>query len=329
MKALRFLFVTLLALFAGIAVAQAPGGGGPHILARIVPESDVPRPGARTTLAIAMTPQPGWHGYWRQPGDSGLAPKLAWTLPSALHAGEPAYPVPGTLVVAGLMNHVYEKPFALLVPLDVAPGTATGTRLPVRLRLDYLVCTTNLCVPEHAELATELVAGDGAVDSATAARFDGWRAALPRPLGSVASFESGAGRVRIALPWPAAARLDAPHLFVATDGAVAPGAVQDFAHDGDRLVIDTVPGPAPSQALDAVLATGAGGFSFRAVPGAVPPARAATGVLAATLIALLGAVAGGLILNVMPCVFPILSLKALSLARAGGEERGARVEALA
>ncbi|WP_419825135.1 protein-disulfide reductase DsbD family protein [Sphingomonas sp.] len=328
MTALRFLFVTLLALLAGTAAAQGPGAA-PHILAQIVPESDAPRPGARTTLAIAMSPQPGWHGYWQQPGDSGLPPQLAWTLPPALRVGVPAYPVPGMLVIAGLMNHVYEKPFALLVPLDVAAGTPAGTRLPVRLRLDYLVCTTSLCVPEHAELATELIVGGGAVDPATAARFEGWRAALPRPLGATARFEAKGGRVRIALPWPAGASLAAPHLFVATDGAVEPGATQAFARDGDRLVIDTAAGPARARAIDAVLATGGDGLSFRATTGAVPPARPAAGMLAATLIALLGAVAGGLVLNVMPCVFPILSLKALSLARAGGGERGARVEALA
>jgi DsbC/DsbD-like thiol-disulfide interchange protein/cytochrome c biogenesis protein CcdA len=326
---LRFLFVTLLAFLPAAAPAQP--GGGPHILSSLVPESDAPRPGARTTLAITMTPQPGWHGYWMQPGDSGLSPELKWTLSAGVRAGTPAFPVPGTLLVAGLMNHVYEKPFALLVPLDLAPGVAAGTRLPIRLRIDYLVCTTSLCVPEHIELATELTAGDGHVDPATATRFDGWRAALPRPLGGEGRFEAAAGRIRIALPWPAAAALDRPHLFVATDGAVAPGAAQSFARDGDRLMIETAAGPTPPHAIDAVLATGDGGVAFRAAPGLVLAARAepAKGVLGATLLALAGAVLGGLILNVMPCVFPILSLKALGLARAGGDERGARIEALA
>src|SRR5882672_2774317 len=95
---------------------QAPDGGS-HIKVSLVPESQMPAAGMPTSLAIVMEPQPSWHGYWRTPGDSGLAPKLTWTLPVGMKAGDPAYPVPGTLVVDGLMNHVYDKPYALLVRL--------------------------------------------------------------------------------------------------------------------------------------------------------------------------------------------------------------------
>ncbi len=341
MAALRFTGMTVLAALLGLAAlfgtpARAElGGGAPHIVTALVPESATPAAGATTTLGIAMTPQPGWHGYWKTPGDSGLRTLFRWTLPSGVIAGEPLYPVPGTLVIAGLMNHVYEAPYALLVPLHVPAGLAAGTRLPIALGLDYLVCTTSLCVPESASLATTLTIGDGAADTAAAARFDGWRRALPRPLGGTARFEIAGGRLRIGVPLPADAPLgDRPHLFGATEGALAPAAPQGFARDGDRLVIETTPGPSPGRGFDAVLATGDGaGLSFHAAPGPVAPAAqggaAKSGTLAAIALAFLGAVLGGLILNVMPCVFPILSLKALSLARAGGEETQVRREALA
>ncbi|USI72029.1 protein-disulfide reductase DsbD family protein [Sphingomonas morindae] len=338
MTLLRLLLALLAALATAPLVAQAPGGG-PHILTGLVPETDSPAAGTMVTLAVTMVPQPGWHGYWRQPGDAGLAPRFTWTVPPGVRADAPLYPVPGTLRVAGLMNHVYEKPFALLVPLHLPAGLARGTRLPIRLALDYLVCTTSLCVPESATLATQLRIGDGAIDPAVRARFDGWRRALPRPLGAEARVQRVGATVRLALPLPAAVALPAPHLFVASEGVVAPGAAQRFSRAGDRLTIETGAAPgtgAPWPAtIEAVLAPGDGsGLAFTARPGVVaappPPAPAPAGPSFGLILAALGgAVLGGLLLNIMPCVFPILSLKALKLARAGGSERQVRREALA
>jgi thiol:disulfide interchange protein len=341
--AMRY-FLTMFAALLGLvapALAQAiPGGNGPHIATSLVPESLTPAAGARTIIAIAMAPQPGWHGYWQTPGDSGFPMKIDWTLPRGAKAGDPAYPVPTTLVIAGLMNHVYEKPYALLVPFDVPAGLARGTALPVSAKLDYLVCTTSICVPETATVSTSLTVGDGAPDPAATAKFDAWRKALPRPLGSPVRFETVGGKFRLAVPLPAAVALGKPHLFAATDGALAYAAPQTFTRDGDTLVIETAAGPSAPKSFDGVLALGDGtGLSFTAAPGAVPAAGAAIGdgaaaparhgTLVLTLIAFAGAVLGGLILNIMPCVFPILSLKALSLAKGGGDEREVRREALA
>ncbi len=337
-------FLTMLAALLGLvapALAQAiPGGSGPHIATSLVPESPNPAAGTRTTIAIAMAPQPGWHGYWQTPGDSGFPMKIDWTLPSGAKAADPAYPVPTTLVIAGLMNHVYEAPYALLVPVDVPAGLAKGTALPISAKLDYLVCTTSLCVPETATVSTMLTVGDGAPDPAAASRFASWRKALPRPLGSPVRFETAAGKFRLAVPLPASVALDRPHLFAVTDGALAYAAPQSFTRDGDTLVIETAAGPSAPKRFEGVLALGDGkGLSFAASPGAVPAAGAPLGdvsaassrhgTLALTLIAFAGAVLGGLILNIMPCVFPILSLKALSLAKGGGDERAVRHEALA
>ena len=337
-------FLTMIAALLGLAapaLAQSiPGGSGPHIATSLVPESPRPAAGTRTTIAIAMAPQPGWHGYWQTPGDSGFPMKIDWTLPKGLKAGDPVYPVPTTLVIAGLMNHVYEKPYALLVPFDVPAGLAKGTALPVSAKLDYLVCTTSICVPETASISTSLIVGDGALDPVSAAKFAAWRTALPRPLGSPVRFETTGGKFRLAVPLPASVALNHPHLFAATDGALAYAAPQSFSRDGDTLVIETAAGPSAPKSFEGVLALGDGtGLSFTAAPGSVPAAGVAIasaaasparhGTLALTLIAFAGAVLGGLILNIMPCVFPILSLKALSLAKGGGDERAVRREALA
>jgi len=317
------------------AAAELAGSGGPHITASLVPESSQPAAGARTTLAISMVPQPGWHGYWRTPGDTGFPMKIDWTLPKSATVGDPAYPVPGTLVIAGLMNHVFEKPYALLVPLDVPAGLARGTTLPVSAKLDYLVCSPSICVPESATVSTTLTVGEGAPDATSAARFDAWRKALPRPLGSPAAFEAKDGKFRLAVPLPASVALNQPHLFAVTDGAVNYAAPQSFTRDGDTLIVETAAGASAPRNFEGVLSLGDGtGLSFSASPGAVPAAgssggASSHGTLGLALIALVGAVLGGLILNIMPCVFPILSLKALSLAKAGGDERKVRREALA
>ncbi len=329
------LFLLLLALLMP-ALAHAQSGQR-NMTVGLVAESATPAPGAHVTLAITMTPRPGWHGYWQNPGDAGAAPRVIWNLPPGVEPGPLQYPVPGRLVVAGLMNYVYKGPYAHLVPLRIPEGMAPGTSLPVRARIDYLVCSDELCVPEQAEVATRLTVGDGTVEAATAARFDTWRAALPRPLGVQARFSLGDGRLRMAVPVPASTLLDEPYLFPVTEDVADASADQQLSRHGDLLIIETAAerSAAVPERLDAVLRTGDGqGLSLVARPGQVPPAgtpitaERANG-LDTFLAALAGAVLGGLLLNIMPCVFPILSLKALSLARAGETQRQARREALA
>jgi thiol:disulfide interchange protein/DsbC/DsbD-like thiol-disulfide interchange protein len=316
---------------AGSAWADAPPApGAHHLLMRLVAESDRPRAGGTVTLAIDTRPEAGWHGYWRNPGDAGLPTKLDWKLPAGVTADEPAWPVPGTLLIAGLMNYVYDRPYAPLVELSVPAGLSPGTRLPVRVHADYLVCTTSLCVPETSDLSLDLVVGDGA--PVRRARFDAWRRAIPRPLGGLAHWQAAGGAARIAVPYPAAAPLSDAYFFPTSEGALNYAAPQHVARDGDRLVIDTAAAPGAKGSLDGVLRIGGGqSLAVHAEPGAVAPAPdagAAPGWRAAVL-AFLGAVLGGVVLNVMPCVFPILSLKALQLARSGTGAREARGEALA
>jgi DsbC/DsbD-like thiol-disulfide interchange protein/cytochrome c biogenesis protein CcdA len=306
-----------------------------HMDVSLVSEARQAPDGATVTLAIVMRPRPGWHGYWENPGDAGMANRIAWTLPAGAAAGPVRYPVPQRLLVAGLMNYVYEGEYAALVDLRLPSGLAPGAAVPVAAKIDYLVCTEKICVPESADVATALTVGPaaGARDPA----FDRYRAALPRPLGAPARFEEAAGRFRLGVPLPATVGLDEAYFFARTDGALAYGAPQSVSRRGDWLIVETQAGSGKPGAVDGILALGGGhGLEVMAAPGAVPAAGAplagtaapARG-LAAAAVALLGAIAGGLLLNVMPCVFPILSLKALSLARAGGDEGSARREALA
>lgn len=340
----RHVVLWLTALAGALA---APALAAPHITPRLTAETPSPAAGSSVLVALEMTPERGWHGYWSNGGDAGFGLELDWTLPPGVTAAAPQYPVPRTLTIAGLMNHVYEAPYAVLIPVTIPAGMRAGTAVPLRATARWLACTDTICVPETADIALDVRVGDGAVPAERRAAFDRHRTALPLPLSEPAAFERRGGRLRLAIPLPAGVALPAPHLFVAAPGVVQPAAPQSFSRTGDSLIVELAARDATPATIDAVLssdvrAEGVRGFAIRARAGPVPAAgtpidsaaTAAAGGDGATLrlflLAFGGAVVGGLLLNLMPCVFPMLSLKALSLVRAGGDDaRGARAEALA
>ncbi|WP_232834100.1 MULTISPECIES: protein-disulfide reductase DsbD [unclassified Sphingomonas] len=337
MRALYGAVMTLIALAmlglvpnAARADSLPPAGGAPHLPMTLVADTNAPRAGQTMTLALDTRPEKGWHGYWRNPGDAGFAPSFDWTLPKGVTIDGAQWPVPETLVVAGLMNFVYATPYAPLFTVHVPAGLAVGTPLPIRVHVNYLVCTDTICVPEQQDVATSLKIGDGA--PADGAAFDRWRAAIPKPLDAAATYQVDGGTVRIGIPLPATAKVEDAYFFAGTPGSLKYAAPQSVARDGDRLVIATQ--GTPTGRIEGVLRIGKGlGLSIRAAPGVVPAATGDGGggdgaAWGAVLVAFAGALLGGLILNVMPCVFPILSLKALHLAKGGADERTARVDAL-
>ena len=322
-------------LHLSLVLIAAPAQAAPNNIAASLVVEGPAAPGGTVTLAFVMKPQPTWHGYWQNPGDAGLGMQLAWSLPPGAQAGALRYPVPETLLISGLMNHVYEHDYALLVPLTLPANAKLGAVLPIRVKAQWLACTDEVCVPESAELSATVTVGGGARDP----RFDAWRAALPAPLGAQARFAIDGKLIRIGVPLPRALKLESPHLFPIEDRVIAYAEKQDIRRQGDMLVI-TVRRPAISPAdpklLSGVLRLNAAGdgVEFTAEPGVVaaggePVADQQAAPSMAFPLLLLAALAGGLLLNVMPCVFPILSLKALSLVRAGGNEAEARAEGLA
>ena len=287
------------------------------------------RPGAEVELAIHMRTRPGWHGYWLNPGDAGLPMAIDWKLPSGASVGPLRYPVPTRLTIAGLMNYVYEEDYAVLLRLKVPQG-ASGV-LPIRASARWLACTDKICVPESGQLSLDLPVGTRVPDRR--AQFDEWRRALPQPLSSRARFELTSDRLRLAIPLPASVKAEDAYVFPASgEGGVDYAAEQQFRRNGDTIIAELPRKAGDATAFSGVLALGDGrGLEFSAVPGPVAEGGSSLGALgiSAVLVAVLGALAGGLLLNLMPCVFPILTLKALHLARSGGEEREARRDALA
>ncbi len=325
-----FLAVLLAAFLVSPVRAQ---GGEQHVKAQLqlIESGDG---GSERTYALVFDPEPGWHGYWRNPGDAGLPMRLDWSWPQDWF-GEPEYPVPGQLVIGGLMNHVYEREYAVLVPVRIPEGRLRGVDEPLTVQASWLACTDKICVPERATLtARDMRAAPG-----SAARIARWRSAIPPLIDRAARFEVQGDALALAIPVPASFALADPHVFLGERDVIDYAASQSFSRSGDTLVV-RVPlaeGATAPDRLTGILAYGeseGAGFRFAAAPGPVPEAGtpldgAAQGGLAGLALLVLGAVLGGLILNVMPCVFPILSLKALSLAKAGGTERAARRDALA
>ena len=317
---LRRLLV-LLALMLLPAAAHARG-----IEPQLVAEGPAP-PGGEVDLAIHMRPAKGWHGYWLNPGDAGLPMDVKWQLPPGFSVGALRYPVPTRLTVAGLMNYVYERDYAVLVRLK-ARENAKGF-VPIRAQAHWLACTDKICVPEQGELSLDLPIGNGAPNRA---QFDKWRRALPRPLVTLGHFGVTGDKLRVAIPLPANVGSGKPYLFPASDGLIDYDAEQVFRRSGDTLVAELQRKGREPAGFSGLVAFGDDeGFEFRAVPGPVPDGGKIVGDFGAQAVlwAILGAIAGGILLNLMPCVFPILALKALHLSRAGGDAREARTDAAA
>ena len=287
-----------------------------------------PVAGKEWLLALRFVPKgPEWHGYWSNPGDAGAGMVLNLNLPPDWEVGEPRYPVPHRLVIAGLMNHIYEGPYTVLVPVTPGPSAASFGGRPVTGVVDYLACTDEICVPQSASLTAQ-----------PGGNFARWRAEVAPLIDARASFAITGKTLRIGIPLPASVGLSDPHVFVANKRLVAYSAAQTFRRVGDMLVAE-IPlddfGDAKADAVSGILAFGDGaGVRFAAALGTVPTggeviAGAKAPVTPPLWTLILGALAGGLLLNIMPCVFPILSLKALSLARASESESKARAEGLA
>ncbi|HEX6137843.1 MAG TPA: thioredoxin family protein [Casimicrobiaceae bacterium] len=325
-----------------------------HVTAEIVADRAALVPGATATLALRLAIEPGWHTYWRNPGESGLPTTLAWRLPSGYEAGGIVWPAPRALPAGPLVNYGYEGEVFHLVPLAVPASAQAGSTATLAARADWLVCRET-CIPEGADLVLELPVAAQAGPARWHEAIAATRAALPQPLpaGWSASATASGSTIALRLAPPAAAA-DPGRLtfFAETAGRVEASAPQprrrepDGGYRLDLPVSHELSGTfARLQGVltaERGLASGAGAAKAVALdiplsgtPVAGPkPAQAATsndftrGSAAATAslslpLALGFAFVGGLLLNLMPCVFPVLSLKAIGLATSHGSDRRA------
>jgi len=340
------------------AVATAAPVKTEHVEAELLAERTALVPGQPTTVALRLGIDKDWHTYWRNPGDSGLATTLAWKLPPGFTAGEIEWPAPRLLPVGPLVNHGYEGEVLHLVTITPPADLKPGTEATLAARADWLVCKET-CIPDGADLTLTLpVAAAASADAASAPRIAATRAALPQPLTGWNVDALGAGaQVTLRLSPPAgAAGPGRLHFFPYADAQVEPSGTQSLAsaekgayvlalpvsslHAGDFGRVTGVltasdgfagaNGPVRAVTIDVPL-TGKVVAGPKPKQDAGPVLNTAAPATDTTLVAALAlAFVGGLILNLMPCVFPVLSLKALSLATPGHSDGPAmRTSALA
>lgn len=306
----------------------------------IIPESEHPSVGQTQTLALKMTPQKGWHGYWENPGDAGFANHFKWSLPDGVTVGDFAYPAPNQLLTSGLMNYIYHGEYVLLAPLTISKDYQEGESVDLILELNYLVCNPESCLPESQSLSTTLTVGDGAKDSALQNRFNQWQALIPKPINETGQFNTSDETFTLRLPLPnfvdiKNVDIKNAHVYPVINDLMSNSAAQQFTLKDDRLTMTTAKGDLDGDLFEGVLELN-NGTSLRFQAERIDGSSALSGQpdswmdndIVLSIIAFLGAIAGGLLLNVMPCVFPILSLKILSIAYQGSEKE-ARAGALA
>ena len=291
--------------------------------ARLISASDATGDQAKLRFGLEIALQPGWKTYWRTPGEGGFPPRLEWAGSSNLAKAELFYPAPKRFQILGIDSVGYTE--HVIYPLTITPARP-GEAMTANLTLDYLTCS-EICIPQHAKLSLTIPAGPAA-PSAEAFAIDQARGQLPGP--AIPGFQVVAAAVaagdgdRWWLEVETDAPLQQPDLFAETEGgAFAFGAPQVLGPTKLRLPVlyaQTQPSALVGETLTLTFTDGA-----RALEQRVPVAAAAhqSGASAAGwLLILLTALAGGLILNLMPCVLPVLSIKLMGLVHHGGGDRG-------
>jgi thiol:disulfide interchange protein DsbD len=329
-KFMHRLLVLFVAAFsaAGLVRAQEPPR---NVEATLVAETQGVAPGGTVSVALRFVIREHWHTYWINPGDSGEATTIDWTLPEGVTAGPLQFPHPERIQVGPLVNFGFGGTVLHLTDITVPATAQPGDTLTLKGDATWLVCD-DICIPEEATLtlALPIVAAAPPPDPAIAAEFAATRALIPVPSPWPATFAVQDGKLWLMLNAPelASAGLDGAVLFPSKGGFIKNATPQLVEARGDTLLIATEFGRrlAPDKVADVasidavVVLTGQDGqaraFHLTASPGPLPPPAAAAGV---SIFAALGfAFLGGLILNLMPCVFPVLSMKALALAKKGG-----------
>jgi thiol:disulfide interchange protein DsbD len=325
---LSLVFVFLLLGGFSAAAQDMPAKAEHYANFRVLAERSTIKAGEEVTVAVEQSIAPDWHSYWVNPGDSGSAPRHKWTMPDGFEIGPIQWPVPHKLPYGPLLNYGYEKNVILLQTLK-APDTLPEGALAFKVDVEVLVCK-DICIPEYASLDL-LLNNPANSDENNTDFFNQARAALPQTSDWPASFRDQGGDFILQIETPAGfsegIKPETLEFLPLDWGLVANAAPASVNFDNGVVSVSQKRDSRDISGLDSVSGllayedkTGRRqGFEIRAVR-AQPSVAAQTNAANETadtglLKALLLAIAGGLILNLMPCVFPVLSLKALSLVK--------------
>lgn len=327
------------------AMAQPVHTG--HIEVELVSQEAGAAPGATVYVALRQKIQPGWHTYWRNPGDAGDATRIVWTLPPGWTAGDIVWPTPEQSRVGPLLDFAYTGEVLLPVPITVPADAPVGSIVTLKAAAAFLVCE-QVCVPEDAvvTLTLPVVAGAPAADPKWGARVADTLAKAPKPAGLKAVFNLQGGVLKLAVTGAPlkGADLSGAFFYPYSGKVIEHPPAQGIERGPEGLTLSLTPGYDFTQAetkpteLSGVLALNGAAYEVTATAGAIPPGAGGLGAPPAPAkpgpalglpLAVAFAFLGGLILNLMPCVFPILSMKAASLTAHAHDARETRVQGLA
>ncbi len=354
------LFIVIASLTAGYSIG-APIDV-PHARVELVSDQTSVRPGQPLLVALRLAHDPGWHTYWKNPGDSGMPTRIVWTLPPGFSAGPMLWPVPERIPVGPLTNLGYHGETLLLTEIATPKSLDRSASVHIAAKAEWLICK-EVCIPGGAALGLDLLVGNGAPDPTWSRPLAQARAAIPRSLrGWNVSAAPTDDHIEISLtPVAAAAPALSKLAFFPDDpGIVDNASVQTLQRQEDgsyRLLLTADPAfkGALSTLTGMLVAEPAlgpdGGVTAALIavpwPGGAPKvsakppqpgidaaaitAASATGNAAPGLgIAILFALLGGVVLNLMPCVFPVVSIKVLGFVEeAHGSSRSLRAHGLA
>lgn len=353
-------FTLAAAAFVGPAYAQASAKSD-HAEGTLVFERSAATPGDSFLGALKLDLAEGWHVYWKNPGDSGLPPTAEWTPSPGVTFGDFRFPAPHAIPLATLMNYGYEQQLVLPFQIQIAADAKPGTEAPIGGKIEYLICA-DICIPEDIELSTTLrIAASPETDNDGSAIIVGTLAHIPVALTGKATVERTSTGFRLAAAdaglagaigtaknirfFPEGPELSNPAKQIVKTGAEGVSielTASDFAKAGDQNLngiivltggdgstraweIAATPGPAPAGVADKEFVNA--DTSGITPP---PPVAAAAPLSFADLMLTLGlAFVGGLVLNLMPCVLPVLTIKAAGLVHTAHNPKESRAHGLA
>ena len=330
----RLILLWLCFTFTAPVLAASTGWqAAKHLRAELVSEYQQVQAGQTLQLALHFVPDEHWHTYWQNPGDSGLPTQLSWDLPQGVNAAAIKWPVPEAIAVPPLVNYGFEGQTILLTELTIAADYQADS-VPIKLKADWLVCE-EVCIPAEAEFSLTLpVAQHVVLAEGNAALLQQAQQRLPGLLGVTGQFDVSGGAFSAVIELPE--QLDITTFFVAGTELVEHAAAQQIIANEQQLLLqqplNTYFTTAPQQVEVVLVASDGTGYSVQLSQAG----HASTEILitqgqrdaTALWFILLLAATGGLLLNLMPCVFPVLSLKALSIAASGQQRSQQQQQAL-
>ncbi len=288
-----------------------------HLTVELLPLEGSIQPGGSATIGLHFTLDKGWHVYWINAGDSGEPPSIKWNLPPGITASAMQFPAPRRLPLGPLMDFGYEDEVLFPVTLSAASSLKVPSTAKLAAHVSWLVCR-EVCIPGKTDLALPLqvASQSGPVDSGRQALFDRFRDRLPRPLPPSSQAVFGATPTGFALALTGHPTASA-EFFPLEQSQIENAAPQPVRRVDGGIEISLKRDEnfrTKLAQLNGVVLLGDGtAYEIHAPPGPLPAGSGGTGGFAALLRAASLAFLGGMILNLMPCVFPVLFIKGLSL----------------